>query len=1792
MIPEFPNYAIFREFSRSGRYIIYQAMRESDKTPVLLKVLASDHPTLEDISTLKNEMEVSKDLKEKTITSPISLDKHLSQFFLVLEDKGFEPLSRLEKAQAFNLKQKLKLAVNLAEALWSIQKHRITHKNLQPENILVDKKSLETQITGFTGASKLLRQKIGPKNPAQIAENLDYISPEQTGRMNRDIDYRTDYYSLGIILYELFTDRLPFKAGDTMERIHAHLALEPTAPHKVQSEIPVPVSEIILKLLSKGAEERYSSTLSLIKDLQRCLDEYEKTGKVEPFELAQSDVSSSLQISQKLYGRELEIKWLSELIGKISNSPPHLCLIGGYSGIGKSALVLEMQKPVIEEGGVFIRGKYDQFKSNIPYSAFIQALQELIQHILTESDDKIDYWKHKIQQSLGKNAAVITDVIPELKLIIEEPEEVPQLDTEQTYNRFSLLFQQFITTFCSPETPLLLFLDDLQWIDSASQKLIEMLLLSHQTRGLLIVGAFRSNETDRYHPLRVLSRTIEETSPNRLSELEVGPLWVEPIQELLADTLGQSPEKTLPLAEIIFNKTQGNPFFINQILSYLYDEKLLSFSPEKGEWIWDIEEVKNAKVSDNIVSLLLSKLQKTSRTTQEILMLAACTGHSFDISLLSHLSDYSPSVLVKHLREAHIDGFITTDGHIAEFYWESTKELEKTLTSKGNLETLKFPHDRVQQAVYSLIPPEKRKAEHLKIGRILSKSIPPSELEDKIFDIVYQINQAEDLVKDKEERILYARYNLIAGKKAMNSVAYRTAIDYLKMGLLFLPDDKWQSFYDLAFELEVHLAESAFFMGDFDEAERLFSHALKVAKTHKEKIQLYTQNIKLLISTTKYTEAIENGRQALKLLDVDLPKNVSKLTILKEFLLIKLKLFRKDPLEFLETPEISDPQQKEITALFFVLVAPAYLSAKELYAYIILRGLRYCLEWGHTPFTAYFIGGYGVLQNIIFKDVINMKWCGQLALELCHRSGSQEAIPATKFLVGTFITPYYNHLKESIKVLKSSFDIGIVIGDLMFGVYSLAQLMANQFISATNLSEMEKILLDDMDFVSKVKAHNRGFMFFGAEQTIKALTGRTEAPWSMDSEHFSEKAFFQKLVDGNYPLSLYFVYVYKMQLCFLFERYDVAIETGIKCAEINYSVRGHPINTEREYYYALSVLQREQYPTRQEIKEIKGILKQLKTFARVCPANFECKYRLILAELNRVLGKKEAATENYDRAIEAAKESDFTQFAGIGNELFAKFWLSLNKTSLAKQYLIEAHYNYYRWGASEKVKQLEEKYPHLLRDISHANGLTHDKSGKGHAVPIQAIDLDALVKASQVISGQLDLDILIEDMIKILTENAGAQKAILIMEDDGKWMLKAKGEKMGFEKLDNILLDKAENLSSSVIYYVIRTKESLVLNNACEEGLFTNDPYIMKTRAKSIMAVPLMHQGKVTGVIWLENSLAEGAFTESQVEIVRLLSAQIANAIENARLFKQQSNLSKELQVSNTKLEDYSQNLEKKVYLRTSELKEKNEQLQDTLAQIKKMQAKMVEQEKLVSLGAITKSIASEVREPLGYIYNFSQMTEELLKDLHKAPDDPKLHEQIDINLKKIDEHAKKADEIITRMIEESRSTDLVREPTDINQLIRDYADLVYYNYYKKDPLFVLSLETDWDEKIGKIPLVAKNIGRVIYNLIDNSCYSTDQKKKEAPEDYTPTITLTTKRINSHVEIKIRDNGQGIPPDTLDKLFTPYLSTKSDDGAGMGLALSYDIIVKEHQGSINIKSEEGKWTEATLILPVGIPVKH
>lgn len=1792
-----PGYVIFRESGHDPKYILYRGVREKDQLPVQLKMLRANHPRLDDVSRLKNEYSLLKDLDFPTIIKAYGLEQHQNSYYLILEDTPFIPLEKLMRMRKLSISENLSIAINLVKAVSDLQAHDLIHKDIQPDNILVDPERLHVKLTGFNFATKIPRQRLSIKNPTQLEGTLAYISPEQTGRMNREIDYRTDFYSLGVTLYKLFTKELPFTALDPMELVHAHIAKTPIPPNEVKPEIPVPISDIILKLLSKKAEDRYSSTFSLLQDLETCAYEWNERGAIEPFPLRANDICGKLQILQKIYGRKKELDLLLSAFDEVAKGSTRLMLLSGYPGIGKTSIVNEIHKPILEKNGFFIAGKYDQYKANIPYSAFIEAFQDLIRQILTENDDTIAMWREKIKAALGVNAGVILEVVPELRLIVGDSIPLQEFDSQETQNRFNFFLQRFISLYASSSTPLVIFLDDLQWIDPASLQLLEMILTTLKTEGLFLIGAYRSNEVTPLHPLMTAIQRIAKNGTPSL-DIEITPLTIHSVSELIADTLNTSQSNCKTLSELVFSKTHGNPFFINQLLTYLYEEKLLYVDTKDGAWAWDLEKIHALDVSDNVIDLLITKLQRCSPQMQKLLEVAACIGANFDMRLISTVTNQPLPEMMGYLMEALKEGFILPFEDIHNIMWIDEKEAENQQLNKMSY-FFRFLHDKVQQACYQLMNAQERKNTHYQIGLLLLNKFRGEHLEEHIFEVMSQLNHANDQITELKERKEYAEMNLLAAQKAMRTVAYATAMDFLKIGLNFMPEDRWKSEYDLTFQLNLLSAEANYLLFNFDEASRIFDQILEYAKSVRDKVAVHMLKVKLYISSVNYKEAVNWGRSGLKLLNITLPTRHLKFHVIKELIKLRLKLFGKDTDTLANLPTITDPDQIDIISMLVNLVTPTYLTSKELFAFVIMKGMNFTLEHGNAPMTAYMYASYGIILNTLFEDFQGSYAFGKLGLELNKKFDDQKYAPATKFLVGTFLNPTKNHIKTSVEILEIGYEMGTSTGDFINAVFCQGMMATDKYLIGVNLEEQRPVIKEAMAYVAKIKSHNRGYVFNALRQSIMALTGETYNPSSMQTDDFNEDAFLQMLLDNNYLITLYFAYTFKMGLCYLFENYEQGIEIAKKAETISFSALGQPMALENGFYYALSLAANYSWKDRKTqkeyLKKIKKLHRKMENSAKASPSNYRHKYLLISAELARINGNNESAVEFYDEAIESAKENSYLQNEGIANELFAKFYLSQNRAHIAKQYLIESYYAFYRWGATAKLAQLEQKHAGVfsaltIKEFDRAESELNKKSDTtSGAFPF--LDTMTVIKATQSISGEIVFERLLNRLMQIVVENAGAEKAILILHDENQWMVKAEySTTSGFTKRPNISYkEKGRDLAIGVVNYVLHTKELTLIDEALTDPIFATDPYVVENKPQSILCFPLLHQAKLVGILYLENNLISRAFTPSRVEVLRLLTTQIATSLENSLLYSHQAELTGELQISNEKLEDYSHNLEKKVYDRTRELNEKNKLLEETLMQIKEMQKKLLHQEKVVSQVAVTKSIAQEMRTPLNYIGNFATLSEQLMEEVSDICKDKKAHETIDLvkmNLKKIHDHSAKADEIITSMLEQTQGNEGLRELTDLNGLIRNYADMVYYNYYKNDPLFSLTLETDYDPTIGKINVLPQNLGRVFYNLIDNACYATDKKKKEQIGNYSPIVSIRTENGDEFVTITIRDNGVGISKEIMARTFSPFVTTKpAGQSAGMGLSISHDIITQDHDGKIELRSEEGEFTEVKITLP-------
>ncbi|MDQ1328063.1 MAG: hypothetical protein QG641_1348, partial [Candidatus Poribacteria bacterium] len=879
------NYKITETIDEGEYIVIYRGFEIQDNKPVLVKTLKTDYPTLIDVARLRHEYEITKNLNIEGVVKSYGIEKYLNGLAIILEDFGAQTLKTRIASSKINVVEFLKIAIQLTEILANLHQNDVIHKDIKPSSIFINPDTTQVKLSNFGIASRLSWENQQAISPSQLEGSLAYMSPEQTGRMNRSIDYRTDFYSLGVTFYEMLTGRLPFQTTDPLELVHSHIAKKPVPPCDINLKVCKSVSEIVMKLLSKTAEDRYQVAYGIKADLERCLDEIETKGEIDSFELGKQDISNRLQIPQKLYGRDQEIALLMSVFDRVSQEKSELMLVSGYSGIGKSALVNEIHKPIVYKDGYFISGKFDQMKRNVPYNGISQAFQELTQQILTENEAGINIWREQFLSSLGSNGQVIIDVIPELELIIGKQPAIQQLGTTESQNRFNMTFQKFMNVFATKEHPLVIFLDDLQWADSSSLKLIELLMTDSDSRYLLMIGAYRDNEVSAVHPLILMLENIKKRA-FPVSHINLYPLNIDHIIQFLADTFQCKMELVKPMAELILEKTDGNPFFMIEFLKAAYQNGMLMFNQRQGCWEWDLGKIQNMEATGNVIELMTAKILKCSKQTQDILTEAACIGNKFDLNTLSIIRQEQPDKTAAQLWEALQVGLILPIG--SEYKYLDI-EYQTNLAIQ-----YKFLHDRVQQAAYSMVPEDDKVKIHLRIGQLLLENTSEIDLEYKIFEIINHLNIAiKELLPDPNKRIELARLNLIAGQKAKASNFYEPALRYFRIGVELLPENSWEDLPELTFSLYIGQVECEYLNGNFDIAREYFDTTIKNARTNLEKATAYNISATLYINMSQYKEAVEAGLKGLKLVGISLPKAPRQITIIMEILKAKKNLTKK-----------------------------------------------------------------------------------------------------------------------------------------------------------------------------------------------------------------------------------------------------------------------------------------------------------------------------------------------------------------------------------------------------------------------------------------------------------------------------------------------------------------------------------------------------------------------------------------------------------------------------------------------------------------------------------------------------------------------------------------------------------------------------------------------------------------------------------------------------------------------------------------------------------------------------------
>jgi PAS domain S-box-containing protein len=1817
--------------SEDGGFVFCRGWRDvgdGRRDGVLIVLLASERPAPTNLDRLAHEYSFKDELESTWAARPLELLRDRGQTILVLEDPGGELLGNLLGAP-MEVGPFLRIALGIVAALGKAHRRGIIHKDIKPANILVNGVGgEEVRLTGFGVASRLARERQLPDPPEAIAGTLAYMAPEQTGRMNRSVDSRSDLYSLGVTLYEMLTGSLPFATSDPMEWVHCHIARNPASPSSRLDTVPSPLSAIVMKLLAKTAEERYQTAGGVERDLRRCLADWTRDSLAD-FPLGEQDAPDRLLIPERLYGREHEIATLLASFDRVVKSgAPELVLVSGYSGIGKSSVVNELHPVLVPPRGHFASGKFDQYKRDIPYSTMAQAFQGLIRQLLSKSDAELNGWRDALKDTLGPNARLITDLVPELKLIIGEQPAVSELPPQDARRRFQQVFKRFIGVFARPEHPLALFLDDLQWLDAATLDLIEDVLAGSDLQHVLLIGAFRDNEVGDAHPLRSKLDAIKGAG-GKVSEIALGPLDCDHLGQFLADALRCDQERTALLAQLLRDKTGGNPFFAIQFVASLAEEGMLSFDHAGARWSWDIDRIHAKRYTDNIVELMVEKLNRLPPATQQALKLLACLGNAATVGALSIALETTEEVAHEALWPAVGNELAERDGS-----------------------SYKFTHDRIQEAAYLLVPEGLRAETHLRIGKLLVANIPTKQRAEAIFEIVTQFERCIELVTSSYDREQLAELYLVAGKRAQASSAYVSALNYLATGAALLTEDSWRQRRELCFALELARAHCEFASGKTAEAEER-SRSLSVrAITTAEHTAVASLQVDLYQTIDRSDEAVAAGLRALRLLGVDLSERPTEADVRRAYDEIWTRLGVRAIEDLAHLPLMSDPDSLAAVDLLIRVAIPArYIGSHSLFVVAVCTAVSMGLERGHSDASCIAYVQLCALAGSSFGQSDAGYRFGRLGCELAERPGLQRFQARTVETFG-FALPWTQHVRKGREFLVRGFNLAVRIGDINYAGYACGHLNANYLVAGDPLIEVQKQAEDGLAFVRKVGFGTIEGWMLGQLGLIRSLRGLTARLGSFNDAAFRESDLERDLA-GKPKLALTecLYYIRKLQARFLAGEYV----DGLAAASMtHWKIHGPLELVEYHFYDALchAAVHESASLGGRKVHRARVVehLEKLEAWALQCPENFANRAALVGAELARIEERDADAMRLYEQAIRSARERGFVQNEAIAYEVAARFYNVRGFEKFAKAYLREARDCYLHWGADGKVRQLDGLYPHLRSPEGQ-----HSAAAVGSV--IQHLDAATAVKASQALSGEIELRKLIDLLMTIALENAGAGRGLLILQSDGEYLVQAEARATGDQIDVTIRQEPITGIAcpESIVRYVIRTRESVILDDASKPNLFSADGYLRDRQSKSILCLPLIKQRELAGVLLFENALASHAFTPDRIAVLEVLAAQAAISLENSRLYGElqlagadlrlQVELLQQLPVSAWTLkpdgtpdfvnrvwlefagqtldfvrshpeawmtavhpEDresaaqsfwkgvqsgqgfgfecrslraqdgvYRRHLQQAVVLRDAEGKilkfvgtttdiDDQKRAEEALRQAA---AELAHANRIATMGQLTASIAHEVNQPIAALLTNAETAARWLD--HRPSNVHRARPLIDRIISDVNRTA----DIVSRIRGFSKNTPVRPEVLKVNEVILEVLGLTRAAISDHG----VSANTELAQDLPRLLADRVQLQQVILNLVMNAIEAMSEVSEGSRE-----LLISTKAESDSVFVAVRDTGPGLTQASAARIFEAFYTTKSG-GLGMGLSICRSI-VEAHGGRLWATPCEPHGAVFCMMLPI------
>lgn len=1811
-----------------GDFSLYRA-RAADTPSVLLLTVTERQARPESLERLARELALAPELQPAWAAMPLELKQHDGRAALLLQDAG-EPLDLVLARAAhepLELSAFLRLAAELAQALGQAHRQGLIHKDLKPAHVLVDPAG-QPRLTGFGIASRLRSERQVPGPPESIAGTLAYMAPEQTGRMNRSIDARSDLYSLGVVLYELLTGAVPFTTTDALELIHCHIARQPAAPgHQVRG-VPPAVDGIVLKLLAKNPEDRYRTAAGVEADLRACLDSWLAHGHVEGLELGQQDASDRLLLSEKLYGREAEIDALLSAFERVaSGGAKELVLVSGYAGIGKSSIVNELHKALVARRGLFAAGKFDQYKRDIPYATLAQAFQNLVRQLLSKNDGELAAWREELRAALGAHAQLMVNLVPELALVIGEPPPLPPVEPQSAQGRFQLVFRSLLGVFAKPGRPLVLFIDDLQWLDAATLQLLEHLVTDPDVRHVLLVGAYRDNEVGPSHPLTSTIAAIRAAGSN-VSRLELAPLSVGHLAQLTADALGTRAGRTQPLAELLAEKTGGNPFFVLEFMAALADDGLVTFDRARRAWQWDVARIRAKGITDNVAELMSSKLGRLPLATREALARIACLGTSAEVRTLARLGQKDEASVRAELTEAVEAGFLLANGG-----------------------SFAFSHDRVQEAAYALIPTAERASLHLELGRKLRSFAAPETLEQKIFELVHQFERGASALTSVEESDAVAALYLQAGCRAKTSSAYAAAAAYFTAGRALLAEPAWERQYRLTFDLELQRAECEIVLGDMTSAEQRLKALSLHARSLGEQASVVCLEVLLFFSTGQSERAVEVALAFLPQVGIAWPRRPAEAEVQREYAEMRRRLAQHPLEELIDAPAMSDPQHIATMAVLTELFPAAYAIDRYLLELVLLRMTNLSLEHGNGESSPVAYSALNMALGGHFADYATAFGLGQLACEIVARRGAGRYKARVYSCFAAFTMPWLKHVSRCRPLMDQAFEIGSSMGDMAFAAYNSRNLITHLLFSGAALSHVQREAERVKAFASRIQLGLPVEQFIRQLELLQKLRGATVTDASA-GDVWAER-------EGELPPQL------AMMVCYhwvfrLQERYfarDVAgaLEAARRVEPIRWAMRSSIEEAEYDFYAALTRAKAlERGPAEEGEAHHRALLQhhaRISVWAGHCPENFDSRKALVGAEVARLQGDVALAQSSYELAARLAREHGFLQVEGLANELAGQYYAARELETSADAYLQRARRCYERWGALSKVRQLDARYPHLRASTAallSARPFT----------PAAQLDVQTVDKASQTLSTEMALPSLLEKLMRLALEHAGAERGLLILlrEDEPYVEAEARTGAGLVEVLVRGTHVTGSDLPLSTLKFVLRTRAQVVLDDASAQGLEAEGDYVRRHRPKSVLCLPVFKQARVVGALYLENNLTSCAFTAERVAVLDFLTSHAAIALDNARLYsdlQRSEALLKEAQhlsstgsfswrVSGSTLEfseqtfrTYKLEPDREVTLEVMMARTHPEDrallqamvdvargpatdldcayriqlpdgavkhlhlvahgstdvdgqleyigaIQDVtrrhLAEeaLGRVRSELAHVTRVTTLGALTASIAHEVSQPLsGIVTNSSACLRMLVAD---PPNVEGAKETVRRNIR----DGQRAADVITRLRALFGNKGVTNEPVDLNEAAKEVLALSWNELqrYRVVPRTEL-----WPE-LPKVMGDRVQLQQVILNLLLNASDAMSGVEGR-PRDLVITTEL---EAEDRVRLSVRDVGVGIARQEMDKIFDAFYSTKRN-GMGMGLSVSRSII-ESHHGRLWAEPNGGPGATFSFSIPCGFEARE